>query len=67
MEREVTHGFLQNKLSNDTSVDMKAANQWLTPNMSSHVEGFLIAMQEQEINTKVALKRKEKTLRKSKQ
>ena len=59
-KEKVTQGFLQKKLSNDTSVDMKATSQWLISNMSSHVEGYLMAIQEQEINTKDVLKRKEK-------
>ena len=48
----------------DTTVDRRATNQWLKSNMSSHVEGYLMAMQEQEINTKDALERKEKNLEK---
>ena len=63
-KRKVTHGFLEKKLMEDTTVDRRATNQWLKSNMSSHVEGYLMAMQEQEINTKDALKRKEKNLEK---
>ena len=32
--------------------------------MSSHVEGYITAMQEQELNTKDAMKRREKNLEK---
>ena len=53
MER-VTHGFLQKKLTEDTSMD----NQWLKSNMSSHVESYIMALQQQEINTRNSLKRK---------
>ena len=60
----VTHGFLQKKLTEDTSVDNKATNQWLKSNMSSHVEGYILALQEQEINIRDSLKRKEKNLKK---
>ena len=56
---KVTHGFLQKKLTEDTSVDNKATNQWLKSNMSSHVEVYIMALQEQEINTRDSLKRKE--------
>ena len=56
---KVTHGFLQKKLTEDTSVDNKATNQWLKSNMSSHVEGYIMALQEQEMNTRDSLKRKE--------
>ena len=59
-KEKVTHRFFQKKLSNGTCVDMKATNQWLMSNMSSHVEGYLMSMQEQKINTKDALKGKEK-------
>ena len=34
-----THEFLQKKLTEDTSVENKATNQWLESSMSSHVEG----------------------------
>ena len=60
---KVTHGFLQKKLTEDTSVDSKATNQRLKSNMSSHVEGYIMALQEQEINTRdsrlIEKKRKE--------
>ena len=57
---KVTNGFLQKKLTEDTSVDNKATNQWLKSNMSSHVEGYIMALQEQEINTRDSLKRKKR-------
>ena len=56
---KVTHGFLQKKLIEDTSVNNKATNQWLKSNMSSHVEDYIMALQEQEMNARDSLKRKE--------
>ena len=46
-------------MTKDTNVDNKATNQWLGLNMSSHIEGYIMAQQEQEINTRDSLKRKE--------
>ena len=45
-------------------MDNKATNQWLKSNMSSHAEGYIMALQEQEINTRDSLKRKKKELEK---
>ena len=47
-------------MTEDTNVDNKATNQWRKSNMSSHVEGYIMALQEQESNTRDSLKRKEK-------
>ena len=40
-------------------MDNKATYQWLKSNMSSHLESCIMALQEQEINTRDSLKRKE--------
>ena len=48
----------------DTDVNVQATNQRLKSNMSSHVERYITAMQEQELNTKDAMKRKERNLEK---
>ena len=59
---KVTHGYLQNKLNNNEFIDMKATNKWLDLRLTSHLEGYTVAIMEQEINTKETMKRKEKNL-----
>ena len=59
---KVTHGYLQNKLNNNEFIDMKATNKWLDLRLTSHLEGYTVAIMEQEINTKETMKRKEKDL-----
>ena len=47
------HGFVQRKQTEQAEYDSKLANKWLSkPSMTSHVEGYIFAMQEQEIRTK---------------
>ena len=57
---KVTHGYLQNKLNNNEFIDMKATNKWLDLQLTSHLEGYTVAIMEQEINTKETMKRKKK-------
>ena len=59
---KVTHGYLQNKLNNNEFIDMKSTNKWLDLRLTSHLEGYTVAIMEQEINTKETMKRKEKDL-----
>ena len=44
----------------DLLVDMNKINKWLNQKLSSHVEGFMSAIQEQELDTKDTRKRREK-------
>ena len=57
---KVTHGYLQKKLEQDEFVNMNKTNKWLNQKLSSHVEGFVAAIQEQELDTKDTRKRREK-------
>ena len=59
---KVTHGYLQNKLNNNEFIDMKTTNKWLDLRLTSHLEGYTVAIMEQKINTKETMKRKEKDL-----
>ena len=59
---KVTHGYLQNKLNSNEFIDTKATNKWLDLRLTSHLEGYTVAIMEQEINTKETMKRKEKDL-----
>ena len=55
------HGYLQAKINNNDSIDRKASNLWIKEGkFSSHVEGFLFAIQEQEIDTRGLRKMREK-------
>ena len=55
------HGYLQAKINNDDSIDHKASNLWIKKGkFSSRVEGFLFAIQEQEIDTRGLRKMREK-------
>ena len=59
---KVTHRYLQNKLNNNEFIDMKATNKWLDLRLMSHLEGYTVAIIEQEINIKETMKRNEKDL-----
>ena len=54
------HNYLFKKTETDDEIDQEASNQWLHSGMSLHVEGYINAMQEQEIATKAIKKRRNK-------
>ena len=64
---KVTHGYLQNKLNSNEFIDMKATDKWIYIRLTSHLEGYTVAIMEQEINTKETMKRIEKDLDKKRQ
>ena len=59
-----THGYLKRTLEQDEFVDEKRTNGWLNLKLTSHVEGYIAAMQEQELNTKETQKRREEDIQK---
>ena len=59
-----THGYLQKTLEQDQTIDMKKTNQWLNLRLTAHVEGYVKAIQEQELNTKETQRRREKGIQK---
>ena len=59
-KRKVTHGYLQKTLSKDETIDMKKTNKWLNLHLPAHTEGYITAIQEQELDTKETRKRREK-------
>ena len=65
-ERKVTHGYLQKPLSEDKTIDMKKTNKWLNLHLPAHTEGYITAIQEQELDTKETRKRREKHSEKKK-
>ena len=54
------HSYIFKKIEEDNEIDKEASHQWLHSGISSHVEGYINAMQEQEIATKAIGKRREK-------
>ena len=50
-KRKVTHGYLQKTLSEDETIDMKKTNKWLNLHLPAHTEGYITAIQEQELDT----------------
>ena len=62
-ERKV-HAYLKSKLNQDENIDHTQTNKWMNyPSVTSHEEGFLMAIQEQEITTRAVRKAREKTHR----
>ena len=59
-----THGYLKRMLEKDEFVDKKRTNGWLNLKLTAHVEGYIAAVQEQELNTKETQKRREKDIQK---
>ena len=59
-KRKVMHGYLQKTLSEDETIDMKKTNKWLNLHLPAHTEGYITAIQEQELDTKETRKRREK-------
>ena len=64
---KVTHDYLQKRLEKDETIDMKTTNSWLSLKLSSHIEGFMAAVQEQELDMKETRKRREKNQQREKE
>ena len=56
---KVTHGYLTSQLEKDEHIDKTATNNWLQLRFSAHIEGYLMAVQKQELDTKATRKRRE--------
>ena len=65
-KRNVTHGYLQKTQSEDETIHIKKTNKWLNLHLPAHTEGYITAIQEQELDTKETRKRREKHLEKKK-
>ena len=48
---KLLHGYLPTKIEKDEEIDDKATAEWKNTGLSSHVEGYTAALQEQEIAT----------------
>ena len=54
------HGFVERKQLDQKDRNAEFAHQWLKiPNVSSHAEGYIMAIKEQEINTRDLKKKRE--------
>ena len=54
------HGYLARKQQSQGEYDKQATNAWLNDRfMSSHIEGYICAIQEQEIRTRLLIKQRE--------
>ena len=62
---KVTYGYLTSQLEKDEYIDKTTTNNWLQLRFSAHVEGYLMAVQEQELDTKATRKEGRKTKIKS--
>ena len=51
---------MQRQTQEDDSIDQKATQKWLKLRLTSHIEGFIMAVQEQVIDTKETRRRREK-------
>ena len=50
------HCYIFRKVEADQEIDTQASHNWLNTGLSSHVEGYATALQEQEIPTKATIK-----------
>ena len=57
---KLLHGYLPTKIEKDEEIDDKATAEWMNTGLSSHVEGYTAALQEQEIATRATIKRRMK-------
>ena len=53
------HGFIDRKQQNNPDINQELTHGWLKTNISSHVEGYIVAIQEQEIRTRDLQKKRE--------
>ena len=57
-EEKATRGYLHCQIKKNEQINLKETYGWLkSENFSSHLEGYLFSLQEQEINTRAAHKR----------
>ena len=53
------HGYVERKQQNNTDINQELTHAWLKTNIPSHVEGYIVAIQEQEIRTRDLQKKRE--------
>ena len=60
MGEKITHGYYQTQIECQDEIDTKGRNNWLNLHLTSHLEGFVCTIQEQEIDTKSLRKSRER-------
>ena len=58
MERKTNAWIPINKIDSKDDIDQAKSNQWMTCGLTSHNEGYIWVMQEQEIPTRSTVKKK---------
>ena len=67
-QTKVTHGYNQTSIRENPDIDQTLSKAWLKKsNLTSHIEGYLFAIDEQEVATKETIKRREKDAAKRRQ
>ena len=54
------HSYLFRRIEEQAEIDQRATTEWMNTLISSHLEGYATALQEQEIGTRVTIKRRVK-------
>ena len=54
------HGYLLHKIEKDIETDQTSTPEWMNTGITSHAEGYVLAMQEQEIAMRAMIKRRQK-------
>ena len=56
--------YLQKTSEQDEMIDMKKTKKWLSSRLTAHVEGYVGAVQDHELNTKETKRRRERDMQK---
>ena len=59
-EGKPLHNYLFKKIKEQQEIDQRATSEWMNTGLSSHLEGYAAALQEQEIATRATIKRRTK-------
>ena len=51
------HSYIFKKVEADEDINVQASHNWLNTGLSSHIEEYITALQEQKIATKGTIKR----------
>ena len=58
-KKKPQHGFVERKQQENPDINLELTHGWLRENLPSHVEGYIVAIQEQEIRTRDLQKKRE--------
>ena len=64
MEKKETHGYLKRTIEQDEFIDKERTNRCRNLKLTAHVEGYINAVQEQELNAKETQRRRKKDVQK---